>query len=96
MKENTYFRTVPVKIRKTQNNLRNRHEDANFFFTTKQYMKNIGSLFGAENVFVLSADDKENVPIGLMLEQDNLLYLRMLIMKFVYLTMTLLRLQNKS
>ena len=96
MKENTYVRIVPVKIRKTQNNLRNRYEDANFFFTTKQYMKDIGSLFGAENVFALSVDDKENVPIGLMPEQNNLLYLRMLIMKFVYLTMTLLRLQNIS
>ena len=45
-----HFRTVPVKIRKAQNTLRNKHEDANFFFATKQYMKDIASLFRAKNV----------------------------------------------
>ena len=59
-----HVRTVPVKIRKAQNTLRNKHEDANFCFATKQYMKNTASLFGAENVFVLSVDDKPKVPIG--------------------------------
>ena len=55
---------MPVKIRKTQNNPRNRHEDTNFSFTTKQYMKDMASLFGTENVFVLSVDDKAEVLIG--------------------------------
>ena len=32
-------------------------------FATKQYMKDIASLFGAENMFVLSVDDKAKVPI---------------------------------
>ena len=59
-----HVRTVPVKIRKTQNNPRNRHEDTNFSFTTKQYMKDMASLFGTENVFVLSVDDKAEVLIG--------------------------------
>ena len=30
----------------------------------KQYMKDIASLFGADNVFVLSVDDKAKEPIG--------------------------------
>ena len=55
---------MPVKIRKTQNNPRNRHEDTNFSFTTKQYMKDMASVFGTENVFVLSVDDKAEVLIG--------------------------------
>ena len=56
--------TVPVKIRKAQNTLQNKHEDANFCFATKQYMKDIASLFGAKNVFVLSVENKAKVPIG--------------------------------
>ena len=64
IEEKRHVRTVPVKIRKAQNTLRNKHEDANFCFATKQYMKDIASLFGAENVFVLSVDDKAKVPIG--------------------------------
>ena len=59
-----HVHTVPVKIRRVQNNLRNKHENANFCFATKQYMKDIVSLFGAKNVFVLSVDDKAKVPIG--------------------------------
>ena len=35
----------------------------NFCFATNQYMKDIASLFGAENMFVLSVDDKAKVPI---------------------------------
>ena len=63
--------TVPVKIRKAQNTLRKKHEDANFCFATKQYMKDTASLFGAENVFVLSVDDKAKVPIGVILPINN-------------------------
>ena len=59
-----YLHTVSVKIRRAQNNLRNKHEDANFCFATKQYMKDIASRFGAKNVFVLLFDDKAKVPIG--------------------------------
>ena len=55
---------MPVKIRKTQNNPRNRHEDTNFSFATKQCMKDMASLFGTENVFLLSVDDKAEVLIG--------------------------------
>ena len=47
----SHVRTVPVKIRKAQNTFRNKREDANFCFATKQYMKDIASLFGAKNMF---------------------------------------------
>ena len=51
-----YLRLIP--------SLRNGYEDANFCFSTKQYMKDTAPLFGAENVFVLSVDGEEKVPIG--------------------------------
>ena len=59
-----HVRTVPVKIRRSTNNLRARHEDSNFTFATKEYLKAVASFFGPENVFVLSVDDKAKVPIG--------------------------------
>ena len=59
-----HVRTVPVKIRRSKNNLRARHEDSNFTFATKEYLKAVASFFGPENVFVLSVDDKAKVPIG--------------------------------
>ena len=59
-----HIRTVPVKIRRAKNNLRARHEDANFTFATKDYLKSVASFFGQKNVFVISVDDKAKVPIG--------------------------------
>ena len=56
-------RTVPVKIRKVKNNLRNKHQDTKFTFATKQYMKDIASLLGPENMFALSVDGKAKVSI---------------------------------
>ena len=55
---------MPVKFRQAQNNLKNRHEDANFCLTTKNYLKDIAFLFCAENMFVVPVDDKAKVPIG--------------------------------
>ena len=52
-----HVRTIPINIRKVQNTIRNKHEDETCF-ATKQYMEDIASLFGAENVFVQSIDDK--------------------------------------
>ena len=85
-----HVRTVPVKIRKTQNNLRNRYKDANFYFATKQCMKDIASLFAAENVFVSSVGDKEKVTIEVTAATKQYSLVMHVIMKFAYLTMTLL------
>ena len=49
-KENVTSGQFLLRLRKAQNTLRNKHEDANFCFATKQYMKDTASLFGAENV----------------------------------------------
>jgi hypothetical protein len=60
-----HVRTVPVKIRRAKNNLRRKHVDADFTFATKEYLKNIASMFGPDSVFVLSVDDKAKVPLGI-------------------------------
>ena len=60
-----HVKTVPVKLAKAKNTARNRHEDANFTFTTKGYMKCIASHFGKDVVFAVSIDDKAKVPIGI-------------------------------
>ena len=59
-----HVRTVPVKIRRAKNNIRARHQDANFTFSIKHYLKQVASFFGSKNAFVLSVDDKAKVPIG--------------------------------
>ena len=51
--------TVPVKFCKAKNTLRDRHADADFTFVIKRQMRDISS-----DVFVLSADNKAKVPIG--------------------------------
>ena len=56
--------TVPVKLHKAQDNLRNRHKDADFTFATKQFLQDIVALFGSKSVFVISVDDKVKVLIG--------------------------------
>ena len=57
--------TVPVKLAKAKNTARNRHEDVNFTFATKGYMKCIASHFGKDVVLAVSIDDKAKVPIGI-------------------------------
>ena len=59
-----HVRTVPVEIRKAANNLRSKHQDADFAFAIKAQVKDVASFFGSENVFVQSIDDKAKVPIG--------------------------------
>ena len=53
-----------MKIRRAKNNIRARHQDANFTFSIKHYLKQVASFFGSKNAFVLSVDDKAKVPIG--------------------------------
>ena len=58
-----HVRTVPVKLWKVKNTLRNRHADADFTFAIKRQMRDIVSLFESD-IFVLSVDEKAKVPIG--------------------------------
>lgn len=60
-----HINTVPVKLRRAENSERKGHENSEFAFATKEYMKSIASVFGPDAVFALSIDDKAKVPIGL-------------------------------
>ena len=60
-----HVKTVPVKLAKAKNTARNRHEDVNFTFATKGYMKCIASHFGKDVVFAVSIDHKAKVPIDI-------------------------------
>ena len=56
--------TVPLKLRKAKNILCNRDAHADFTFAIEREKRDIISLFGSDNVFVFSVDDKVKVPIG--------------------------------
>ena len=58
-----HIKTIPIKIRHAKNNFRKKHPDANFTFATKEYLKNIVSIFRPDSVLVLSTDDKSQVLI---------------------------------
>ena len=55
-------RTVPVKLRKAKNTLRNRYAEVNFTYAIKRQMRDIVFLSGSNNLFVLSVDNKAKVP----------------------------------
>ncbi|UJR34218.1 hypothetical protein I4U23_021624 [Adineta vaga] len=57
--------TVPVRLRRAQNDEHGKHEDGHFATATIRYMKDLASIFGNDCVFYLSQDDKCKVPLGL-------------------------------
>ncbi|CAF4493036.1 unnamed protein product, partial [Rotaria sp. Silwood2] len=57
--------TVPVRLRRAQNDDHGRHEDGHFATATIRYVKDLASIFGNDCVFYLSQDDKCKVPFGL-------------------------------
>jgi len=57
--------TVPVRLRRAQNDDRGKHEDGHFATATIRYVKDLISIFGNDCVFYLSQDDKCKVPLGL-------------------------------
>ncbi|UJR25996.1 hypothetical protein I4U23_007343 [Adineta vaga] len=60
-----HVRTVPVRLRKAQNDEHSKHEDGHFATATIRYIKDLAGIFGNDVVFFLSQDDKCKVPIGL-------------------------------
>ncbi|CAF1083211.1 unnamed protein product, partial [Didymodactylos carnosus] len=60
-----HVRTVPVRLRRAQNNDHGKHEDGHFATATIRYIKDLAGIFGNDVVFFLSQDDKCKVPIGL-------------------------------
>lgn len=59
------MKTVPVKLKRAQNNARKKHVDRNFAYTTNHYVQDICSIFGPKLVSFLSVDDKAKVPLGI-------------------------------
>ncbi|CAF0723868.1 unnamed protein product [Adineta steineri] len=57
--------TVPVRLRRAQNDEHGKHEDGHFAAATIRYIRDLASIFGNECVLYLSQDDKCKVPIGL-------------------------------
>ncbi|CAF4770220.1 unnamed protein product, partial [Rotaria sp. Silwood2] len=60
-----HVNTVPVRLRRAQNDEHGKHEDGHFATATIRYMKDLASVFGNDCVFYLSQDDKCKVPVGL-------------------------------
>ncbi|CAF5036160.1 unnamed protein product, partial [Rotaria sp. Silwood1] len=60
-----HVNTVPVRLRRPQNDDHGKHEDGHFATATIRYMKYLASVFGDDCVFYLSQDDKCKVPLGL-------------------------------
>ncbi|CAF1416944.1 unnamed protein product, partial [Rotaria sordida] len=60
-----HVNTVPVRLRRAQNDDHRKHEDGHFATATIRYMKDLASIFGNDCVFYLSQDDKCKVPLGL-------------------------------
>ena len=77
--------TVPLKLREAKNILCNRHAHADFTFAIERQKRDIISLFGSDNVFVFSVDDKAKVPIGVTVVTKQCMWA----MKFDYQVMIL-------
>ena len=60
-----HIKNVPIKIKRAKNNLRKKHADVSFTFATKEYLKNISTVFGPDSVLVLSTDNRVKVPNGI-------------------------------
>ncbi|CAH0547066.1 unnamed protein product [Brassicogethes aeneus] len=56
--------TVPVKLIRAQTDHHKSHLDSKFAETSIDYLENIASILGPDQVFFLSQDDKARVPIG--------------------------------
>lgn len=57
--------TVPVRLRKAQNDLHKTHVDQYFCTSTIRSIETIASILGPNQVIFLSQDDKARVPLGI-------------------------------
>ncbi|CAG8788938.1 24670_t:CDS:2, partial [Gigaspora rosea] len=60
-----YIKTVPVKLLRSQNAARKRHEDTYFCAFLVRNIKEMVSLLGPQSVLTISQDDKARIPLGL-------------------------------
>ena len=65
MEGKRHVQTVPVQIRKAQNNLHKNHIDQNFCKATIRSLEELASILGPHQAIFLSQDDKARVPLGL-------------------------------
>ena len=63
--------TVPVKLRKPQNDLRKKHSDRHFAIASLKEVDGLASLFPASLVLYLSQDDKARRPPGLPISKKQ-------------------------
>lgn len=60
-----HISTVPVKMRRAQNEARKNHLDTYFCTASIRAAETLASVLGPKQVFFLSSDDKARVPIGI-------------------------------
>lgn len=59
-----HVQTVPVRLVAAQNDFHQQHTDSTFATVTINYLEELASLLGPNNVAFISQDDKARVPIG--------------------------------
>ena len=63
--------TVPVRLRKPQNDLWKKHADGHFVMASVKQVDELASLVPASLIFYLSQDDKACVPLGLPISKKQ-------------------------
>ena len=57
--------TVPVRLRRAENNLHRQHPDSQFATASIRNLETLASILGPDQVIFLSQDDKARVPLGI-------------------------------
>ena len=63
--------TVRVKLQRPQNDLRKEPPDGHFVMASVMFTRDLKNLFGDNQVFFLSQDDKARVPLGLPISKKR-------------------------
>ena len=66
-----HVHSVPVKLQRTQNDLRKKHPDGHFAMASVMFTRELANLFGDNHVFFLSQDDKTRVLLGLPISKKQ-------------------------
>ena len=66
-----HVHTVPVKLQRSQNDLRKKHPDGHFAIASVMFTRQLANLFGNNHVFFISQDDKARVPLGLPISKKQ-------------------------
>ncbi|CAG8758483.1 9845_t:CDS:2, partial [Gigaspora margarita] len=63
--EKRHVKTVPVKLLRSQNTARKRHENTHFCASLVRNIKEMVSLLGPQSILTIFQDDKARIPLGL-------------------------------